>query len=111
MVAATVIVYAQGAPSDKDAARHLVGPLVPTLVQLWRETYTSLPETYFLLVHEEGSYELAESGPVRRITPPAIARGSGAVAVACTMTDDPEAEHSKFCVWRLGPGADPTTTT
>jgi hypothetical protein len=104
MVSATVIKYCEAAPHDGDAARHLAGPLIPTLTSLWRDTYTSLPVTYFLLVHEEGAVDLEHSGPVRRLNPAVIAKGSGAVAIACTMTDDPEAEHSRHCVWKLGSG-------
>ena len=105
MVSATVITYTKTAPSDGDAARHLAGPVVPTLAKLWRETYASLPDTYFLLVHEEGANVHGHSGPVRRLNP----AGSSGVPVVCTMTDDPEAEHSRYCVWKLGSGAAPAT--
>jgi hypothetical protein len=110
MVSATVITYSEAAPSDRDAARHLAGPVVPTLVKFWRDTYGSLPETYFLLVHQEGANDSGQAGPVRRLNPAVFAKGSGAVPVACTMTDDPDAEQSKYCVWRLGSDADATTT-
>ena len=80
---------------------------MPTLAKLWRETYVNLPDTYFLLVHEEGVYDHGQSGPVRRMNPAAFAKGSGSVQVVCTMTDDPKAESSKYCVWKFGHGADP----
>ena len=107
MASATVITYTRTIPSDGDAARHLAGPVVPTLAKLWRETYTTLPDTYFLLVHEEGAHDHGHSGPVRRLNPP----GSSGVPVVCTMTDDPEAEHSRYCVWKLGSGANPAPST
>ncbi len=111
MVAATVITYSQEAPSDKHDARNLAGPIMPTLAQLWVDTYGKLPETYYFLVHAEGAYEHGHSGPVRRLNPPAFARGSGSVPVACTITDDPEAEHSRFCIWKLGGSVDPAPST
>jgi hypothetical protein len=82
---------------------------MPTLAKLWRQTYTDLPETYYLLVHEEGAYDHGQSGPVRRLNPSAFAKGSGSVPIICTMTDDPEAGQSKYCVWKIGPGEDPVT--
>ena len=109
MVTATVVMYTESAPSDRDAARHLVGPVVPTLAKLWRQTYTDLPATYYLLVHEEGAYDHGQSGPVRRMNPSAFAKGSGSVAIVCTMTDDPSAEESKYCVWKFGHGSAPVT--
>jgi len=109
MVAATVITYSQEAPSDNHGARHLAGPIMPTLAKLWQDTYGKLPHTYFLLVHTEGAYEHGQSGPVKRLNPPAFAKGSGVVEVACTITDDPEAEHSRYCIWKLGGRVDPTT--
>ncbi len=104
MVAATVITYTDEAPSGKDAARHLAGPLIPTLAKLWTDTHGTLPSTYYLLVHEEGASDHQGSGPVRRLNPAAFAKGTGAVPVVCTMTDDPEAASSKYCVWQLGLG-------
>ncbi len=83
---------------------------MPTLAKLWQDTHGKLPQTYFLLVQTEGVSDLPQSGPVRHLNPAAFARGSGAVAVACTITDDPEAEHSKYCVWRLGGSVDPATS-
>lgn len=111
MVAASVITYSREVPTDRNAARHLAGPLVPTLVKLWSDTYSGIPETYFLLVHGEGTYEHGQSGPVRRLNPSAFAMAGGSVPVVCTMTDDPEAVHSKYCIWKLGHGDGPVTTT
>ena len=110
MVSATVITYSQEVPSDKHDARHLAGPIMPTLAKLWQDTYGKLPHTYFLLVHAEGEYDHGHSGPVRRVNPPAFAKGSGVVEVACTITDDPDAEQSRYCIWKLGGGAGPATT-
>ncbi len=111
MVSATVIMYAEAAPSDRDGARHLVGPVVPTLAKLWRDTYTTLPDTYYLLVHEGGAYDHGQSGPVRRMNPAAFAKGGASVEVVCTMTDDPGAGQSKYCVWKFGHGGEPLVTT
>ena len=110
MVAATVITFIQEAPSDKHGARQLAGPIMPTLAKLWQDTHGKLPSTYFLLVHTEGAYDHGHSGPVRRLNPPAFAKGSGSVPVACTITDDPEAEHSQYCIWKLGGSVGPATT-
>lgn len=110
MVAASVVTYSQEVPTERNAARHLAGPLVPTLVKLWTDTYSSIPETYFLLVHGEDSYEPGQTGPVRRLNPAAFAKTGGSVPVVCTMTDDPEAVHSKYCIWKLGHGDRPETS-
>ena len=111
MGAATVITYSQEAPSDRHGARNLAGPIMPTLARLWVDTYGKLPDTYYFLVHVEGAYDHGQSGPVRRLNPPAFAKGSGAVPVACTITDDPEAEHSQYSIWKLGGDVGPAIST
>ena len=69
---------------------------LPHLMRLWTQTHPDAqPSKVFFLAYSPGHYSPAEAGPVRDLMPevPSGAR------VSFSMTSDPEAAQSPFCLW------------